>query len=171
MENKKKKRKTRKKREHGISLIIIAALALAVISLFSLNFNLPLEPSNENEFTTNTIVVFRWLGFADQIIIDNNPKFESPKIIEATPGKSYAITELAPGKYYWKTNGVSPIQSFAIETKVAIEIKNNTAKNTGNIASLFDIFKNALTGQVILHPNQEIKLDEETEKVIAQENE
>ena len=103
----KKKRKTRRKKKRGyeISLIIIAALALAVIILFSLNFNLPLEPSND--ITTNTIVVFRWLGFADQIIIDNNPKFDSPKIIGATPGKSYAITELAPGKYYWKTNGAS----------------------------------------------------------------
>ena len=148
------------KREHEITLIVSGSLAIAILVLFLLNFNFLVSPAREEE-TTKTIVVFRWLGFANKVFIDNNPDFLSARIVEAAPGRSYTITELEPGEYYWKTNGISTIQGFVVESEAAVEIEDSVVKNKGNVPLIIEFFnKLGITGHVTLDVNQEKEFDE-----------
>ena len=90
--------------------------------------NILLEPIDNYE-THSIVIRFSKLGLGN-ILVDDNPRFSSPLIVEA---KSI---ELDPGTYYWKTTGISEIRKFTIISDVGIEVKdrgdNREIRNVGN---------------------------------------
>ena len=91
---------------------------LLAITLVSMAFiNVPLSPAY-GEQTKNTNIVFRSIGTANKIIVDDNQEFTSPQLVTAG-----AVVTLKPGTYYWKTTGMSLVNTFTILSEVALEVE------------------------------------------------
>ena len=180
MKNKKRKKKRKKvkqiknkKQKEKIILIPIIFSIVILIILAILIINIPLNPKY-GIHTTDTTTYFKWIGFATNAYVDDNPEFTSPIIVEKDE-----FLELKPGDYYWKTEMLSPINKFTIDSEVTITIedgeKDETKKvrNVGNIEILLEIFKNfVLTGRTVLNLNEtlDINVSNNTKIIASQYN-
>ena len=141
-----------------------AALTALIIAIaITLSINIPLEPTGN---TTNTTVLFNWIGLANTILIDDNSEFTSPRIITES-------ANLEPGKYYWKTNGISTKKQFKIDTEVTIALKtiSNNKFNIENQGNTDIRITNKLTGAAVIEPKQNINKTTEDSRFLAQQNE
>ena len=149
---------------------VIASILLLLIII--LNVNLLISPEN-NSKTTDRKINFRFIGFADQILIDNNKEFSSPEIIN----KPFAVY-LKPDSYYWTTSGLSNINQFIIESEIAVKLieKGNgtyVVQNEGNMVMdiLFRKLKDwSATGASVLQIDEpkEIEVKEGTVIIASQ---
>ena len=132
-----------------ISLVIIVIMVV----------NIPIGPENHSR-STNTNPEFNWVGFATIAFVDDNPEFTSPARVEKN--KKLA---LAPGEYYWKTEMLSPINKFNIDSEIVLEIEEQggikKVKNIGNIEIILEFFKNiGITGKVIVDLNESYDIND-----------
>ncbi len=149
-------------------ILMVFPIAVSVLILALLFINFPLNPKNGTH-TTATNIEFGWTGFASKAFIDDNLEFSSPLIIE----KNRAV-KLEPGEYYWKTEFLSPINSFSVDSKVAVAVEEDEngagkIRNEGNIAILLEFFRNFVkTGQAVLELDESLELNESNDtKIIA----
>lgn len=173
---KKKERKMEIARMKKQVIFNIAVIALLVL-LF--NFSISISPQ-EGMQTRNTALSFRWMGITSYAIVDDNPDFTSPIIVE----KDKEV-ELEPGKYYWCVpifNNCVKKSTFEIESEVSLVSKeietgeenaSYLIENTGNTAERIEI-KNLLgrmlTGFFILEPHATNVVElNETARIIATE--
>ena len=145
-------------------------IAISLIILAVLFINIPISPMNE-ESSTNINPRFLWLGLATTAFVDDNPEFTSP--IEVKKDEELS---LEPGKYYWKTELLSPTNEFTIDSEVVIETNQEDEikkiKNVGNIGILLEFFRNfAFTGKAIVDMNESIEIsDKNITEIIASQN-
>ena len=156
MKKKEKVKKEKRKEKSNITSVIIPVISLIIIFLAIMN--LPIQPS-QGIHTTNTTLKFRWIGLAERAFVDDNEEFSSPIIVEKN-----SEVNLEPGTYYWKTEFLSPVQGFTIDSSVVIAVENaanesQQVQNVGNIWILLEIFKNLrLTGKAVLGVNETLNL-------------
>jgi hypothetical protein len=167
----KDKIKSRVKKQVFFNILLIALL------LFVLNSSILIYPF-EGMQTRNTTIDFKWLGFVSYALVDDNPDFTSPLIVEK--GK---VIELKPSKYYWCVpffKNCLRKASFEIQSEVSLvgrkikaEEENATymIENTGNVAAKVEIknlLNKLLTGLFILEPHATKLLEiNETANIIA----
>lgn len=106
----------------------IVILIILLISLFINNINTSIIQSypENNSIITERQPIFKWVGKANKLIIDDNEEFVSP-IIKNVKGNSYQIEDkLNFTAYYWKLIGKkkSSVSQFRIDSIVALELKN-----------------------------------------------
>jgi len=159
----KKQNKKRKK----LKLIWITSIIILIATLFTI-FSILLYPF-QNMHTASRIIEFKFTGLATNVLIDDNPDFTSP-IVKTKP----FILDLEPGTYYWKTNFLSPVRIFTIDSEVTINLlkKENqtyTIQNKGN--TIIDlIVRNirdwAMTGKAIVGVNEELDIEVKNDSAI-----
>lgn len=164
-----------KKMKSSIKILIASILVLVIASLF---FNLQgimlIKPIGH---ITDTNPVFKWgsiNGYSYyNLLIDDNPGFTSPLIIE-TKEKEYRANNLSAGDYYWKVIGYnknrteSSVYSFSIDSIVAVATTDSQIKNVGNVKLLLEFFSgNLLTGFATLDINKASNLSKNITEVIA----
>ena len=143
-------------------LSIITVMSLIVLTLL----NVLLSPIN-NLRTTNTTIKFEKLGYGP-ILIDNNKEFSSPILL-----RDPFIIDLEPDTYYWKSQYISKVNIFTIDSEVTINLIKTqdqyTVQNKGNtpinllIRNLHDWL---ITGFTVLDVGSEINLDIKNESVV-----
>ena len=155
-----------KKNKGKIPSMIPIIISLAIIAV--LVFNIPISPVYRTH-TTDLRQKFVWLGLATTAFVDDNPEFTSPILVEKDK-----VVELEPGNYYWKTEMLSPVSEFTIDSEVIIEVENidsevKRVKNVGNIEVLLEFLKNiALTGKAIINLNESFDINiTNTTQIIA----
>ncbi len=134
---------TQLKKQAALTAIVLTLLAI-------LNFNILLSPKDTS---TNTTILFEWIGLANTVLVDDNPSFTSPIILQES-----ATINLPPGEYYWRTTGFSTKKRFKIDSEVSISLRklsNNTynIENKGNVDALLETLRNkdwGITGTAIL---------------------
>lgn len=151
-------------------LIIINIVILALLFLFTTTISL--NPKGEILERKPT---FEWLGTPTSyaIMIDDNPDFTTPTVIEVRGNKYSPEEDLELGEYYWKVKGFreSNVQKFTVTSKVSLKREENeNIKNDGNTRLRLGI-NHGITGAVILDINQTIKLGKEVEEVTAEQDE
>lgn len=143
------------RKQAALTIILLAIIAI-------LNFNILLSPKDAS---TNTTILFEWIGLSNTVLVDDNQEFTSPITLKENAG----IT-LEPGEYYWRTTGFSIKKQFKIDSEVTISIKkgeNNSynVENKGNVGLILETLRNrdwGITGTAILD------LDESLNKTITE---
>jgi len=174
MRNKSGKNKAKMLRNQIILNLVVIALIIII-----LNSSIAIYPI-EGMRTRNTSIKFAWLGLASYAVVDDNPDFTSPIVVEKNE-----MVELEPGEYYWCIPFFYTClqrKSFTIESEVSLTGKkietlgeNVTylVENTGNTPSKVEVrnlLGRLITGLFILEPKA-IKLVKinETAKIIAKQ--
>ena len=142
----------------GILLIVLIAKSMAPLQIY---------PKNLAEIR-DTRPVFKWVGSAEKIIVDDNLEFTSP-IIENVHGNSHQLEKILNfTTYYWKLAGSkeSKTRQFTVNSVVALSLKEKEdiyeLTNVGT--SDLDIEKQEkdsfwkITGNLILKQNETISL-------------
>lgn len=178
---KSKERKAGKRKRAGKMLkkqaiFNLASLALIVILL---NASILIYPGSSIK-TRDNALRFKWLGFATYALVDDNPEFTSPIMVE----KNKEI-ELEPGNYYWCVPFLTTClkkTSFEVQSEVSLIGKRIDAtaeeedavyeiENTGNVESSVEVRNlvgRLITGFFILEPgNSEVVRINETARIIA----
>jgi len=151
---------------------IIISNIIIILAFFILTTTITLSPGGE---TFERRPTFEWLGMPTgyTIMIDDNPDFSTPWT-EKVEGKTYTPDkDLELGDYYWKVKGFreSNVQKFTIISKVSIKREEDEKlRNDGNARLKLDM-QPGITGAVTLGINQTIKLEENVEEVIAEQDE
>ena len=105
-------------------------IALTLVS--ALFMNVPTSPAYK-EKTTDTDIIFRSIGSANNLLLDDTPTFSSPQLF-----KTGNVVRLVPGTYYWKTTGISLVSTFTIVSEVALAVEKQDdqyiIRNKGNVA-------------------------------------
>ena len=113
--------------------------------------------------------VFRWIGSAQKILVDDNYEFTSP-IVEEVDGNSHQLqSKLNFTTYYWKLigNRESKTRQFTVNSVVALSLKEkeNAYELTNVGTSDLDIEKQEskgsiwkITGNLILRQNESVAL-------------
>ncbi|RMD46055.1 hypothetical protein D6829_00600 [Candidatus Pacearchaeota archaeon] len=105
----------------------IYAIDFAIV-LFSLAFMVflfgwaqPLVVGPRDGFETTRSVLFS-VERADKVLIDDNPDFTSPMVLDVR--KAHKV-ELKPGVYFWKAEGVfgSDVRRLTIKSFVSLEVR------------------------------------------------
>lgn len=138
---------------------------LAIIILAAAMLKVPVNPKYDS-VTTDRLVEFNVFGFADKILIDDNPEFYSPM----TKEKPFII-DLEPGVYYWKAEKSILTGKFTIQSEVGIQLEKLEDKyrvnNTGNVEVDLGIEKKGiLTGAAVLGFGNSLDLNLENNSVI-----
>lgn len=142
--------------------IIISGIVLFLIIIVFNNIYL-INPKN-NEETTETDILFRWIGNEEyELYLDNNKDFTSPTITE-TDNNLVLIRNLSIDEYYWfvkSENKKSLVRKFTIISLVSINrsFENNSLRirNTGNV----DLNVSSIIGFTILPLEKTIVLGSE----------
>ena len=166
-EKRKAKMKKQNKKRKKLKLIWITSTIILIATLFAI-FSILLYPF-QNMHTASRIIEFKFTGLATKVLIDDNPDFTSP-IVKTKP----FILDLEPGTYYWKTNFLSPVRTFTIDSEVTINLlkKENqtyTVQNKGNtmIDLIIRNIKNwAMTGKAIVGVNEELDIEVKNDSAI-----
>ncbi len=152
--------------------VVIVVFALGFVFLFTPNLQYP----RNNEIISGNVVGFEFKN-ADSILIDDNPDFSSPQMVDLNElgeieGEISEDIKLRfePGTYYWKAVGnifESKVRSFIIDSEVGLELKkgedNSTITNVGNVAvNVSEERSGSISGLVIL--------DVQVEHVVNPEN-
>jgi hypothetical protein len=135
------------------AMIVGTVIALASIIIYVGYLNpLVIAPSPDFE-TTDTSVLFSFEN-SDSLIIDDNPEFTSPEKINV---KDSLVVRLAPGTYYWKTEGLtkSEIRKLTILSEIGLKLKKvetgYEVVNSGNLALDVEVYDNeTLTEKIVL---------------------
>ena len=143
--------------------LVIVIGAVIIVILFAPKIDSPLDGA----VVDGNIVEFRFRN-ANAILIDNNPEFNSPQLVDFNEINSNKL-RLNPGTYYWKAVGKmeSEIKSFIINSNVGLELndKEEKIKNVGNVpANVSKRDKDGVSGLAILDVEVEYPVDVE-EKV------
>lgn len=161
-----------KKVIYGIDFLIIVG-TLATL-FFSIGYVQPLliQPIDGLE-TTNSSVLFSFEK-ASAILIDDNPEFSSPDVINA---RNDAVINLKPGIYYWKLDGVleSDVRKFTILSEIELKLREfedgYEVVNAGNTRLNVDIYsEDVLTGSIVLDAGESHKTEEKENKFIGRQD-
>lgn len=151
---------------HRRHFSLLLLLSFTLLSLFFVN--IPVTPGYGTE-TTKVTHTLTALGIADTLLIDDNPDFTTPMLVE----KNSELT-FQPGTYYWKTSGLSLTSMFTIVPQVALDVQEQddatyTVTNTGNTAAdvaVEDTQTGLPVGYFVLSTNKELNLHLENETLI-----
>ncbi|MEM4325856.1 MAG: hypothetical protein QXU40_00960 [Candidatus Pacearchaeota archaeon] len=165
-------RKNKVKIRYSVFYLVVSLFLSFLLLFVFLKFNFLLSPY-DNMVTNSRVIIFRWIGFSESILVDDNPLFTSPLELS---GRRVVISEFEPGVYFWKTSkGISGIRSFKIEPEIVIEknVSTNSTKikNKGNVRVLLEMFNNLIpSGKIVLDRLEEIDISNKTEVIASQES-
>ena len=136
-----------------VDMIVIVATLIGLIVVFG--YAKPLLIFSHESDVLETKVLFSFPG--EKVLIDDNPKFNSPREIAVEDGLSVSFE---PGVYYWKTfdGAVSEVRKLTIKNSVELELRKNGAVyemiNSGDEKLNIDIYEgDALLGGIVLTPD------------------
>jgi len=152
----------------------IGILVLLLFTYFNDNLIIQIHPEN-NSIITERQPIFKWIGKADRLIIDDNKEFISP-LVEDINGNSYQVkNKLNFTTYYWKLIGKkeTSVWQFKIDSVVALQLKNDSDRydlsNVGNTDLDVEIHERntsfwKITGNIILEEDKtkQIEVEEST---------
>ena len=171
------RRTNMKEKQREQAVLIVGTLLLIMIGVgvffFSSESIIPIAPTG---LTTGNDALFRWNSLGDyeryELIVDNNPEFTSPLIVKTTLHEFQL--NLPIGRYYWKVRGYggnvteSQVESFYIESVVAVEKAGREIRNSGNAALFLKLLAgNLFTGNVILDTKKSITIENNISEVEA----
>ena len=159
-----------------MKIIYITLGILALILIANSNNNLTLIYPEDKSNIQLRNPTFKWIGYANELIIDDNYNFDSP-IKEKVEGNSHKIkNKLNFETYFWKLNGnkQSPTYQFSIDSFVALKSNNQNVTNLGNTDLDIEIHQKEkgfwkITGNVILLENETKQLEANSSLLIAKE--
>lgn len=153
-------------------------IAIVLIALI-VNLGIQLKPANIH--TTNISVKLEWTGLASYALIDENPEFTSPIMVE-----KYDEIQLKPGAYYWCVPFMGKClakQQFAVDSTVIVTagkisggLENATYRieNEGNVPiglTIKKIIGKMITGFAIIDANKSASITiNESSEFIAEQN-
>ena len=145
-----------------VSQIAILLLAFGFFYVFTPQLNYP----KNNEVINKSIVDFNFRN-ANVILVDDNPDFSSPVLINSSDVNQARFN---PGTYYWKAVGIieSSSREFTVNSNVGLELneKNSTLKNVGNVPlNVSEETDSRISGLAILDVQVEYPVNE-TNKTI-----
>lgn len=146
------------------------AVLIAVIIYFIIGFaTISLVSPVRGEATDDRRPALGWFGFQGYytVMIDDDPSFTSPVIMETGKNSARPENDLDFGKYYWKvkSNGIeSATGEFSVVSTVQLSRSREEVKNTGNT----NIWLNSITGAFVLGVNESVDVNEE-ENVTAEQ--
>jgi len=137
-----------------VDMIVIVATLIGLIVAFGYAKPL-LIYSDADSGGLETKVLFSFPG--EKVLIDDNPKFNSPREIAVEDGLSVSFE---PGVYYWKTfdGAVGEVRKLTIKNSVELKLRKNGAVyeiiNSGDEKLNVDIYDgDALLGGIVLTPD------------------
>ena len=137
-----------------VDMIVIVATLIGLIVAFGYAQPL-LIYSDADSGGLETKVLFSFPG--EKVLIDDNPKFNSPREIAVEDGLSVSFE---PGVYYWKTfdGAVGEVRKLTIKNSVELKLRKNGAVyeiiNSGDEKLNVDIYDgDALLGGIVLTPD------------------
>ncbi len=121
--------------------------------------------------------LFSWTGYATKLIIDDNPDFSSPQVIDLK-GRDYQFKEnLDLGDYFWKLKGLyeTKPKKFNLESEVAIKLYKTESLNLENDGNTrlnvtIEEHDSGVTGQIVLDLG-EIAVVKENSDIKAKQDE
>ena len=117
-----------------IALIVVTLAAIVIIALL-VGFRTPYVIFPQDNLTTNEDTILFSFGNAEEILIDDNQNFTSPKILKV---KDDLLISLEPGVYYWKVRGIldSDVRKLTIQSVIDLKMSKTdegyVLKNAGN---------------------------------------
>lgn len=136
------------------------------------------NPEN-NSIITERQPVFKWIGKANKLFIDDNDEFTTP-IIENIENSPYKLkAKLNFKTYYWKLgNKDSSVFQFTVQSLVALTLKNQSdlynITNVGNTDLEIEIHQKnkelwKITGNIVLRENETKQLKANSTLLVAKE--
>ena len=160
--------------------LIYIGIGILIILLFIFtNQNLVQIYPENNSMTTERQPIFKWIGKANKLIVDDNKEFVSP-VIENVDSNPYKIkNKLNFNTYYWKLIGTknSSVLQFTVQSLVALKLNNESdlynVTNVGNTGIEVEIHQKKpflkITGSIILDENETKQLKLNSSLLVAKE--
>ena len=136
-----KNKKTKSNLNYFNKILIILLVLTLILYIIFINLNkIILTQPKDNSITTERYPEFKWNSKQSdyyKLIVDDSIDFKTPIINVITTEKNYKPDiKLDLTKYYWKViseNTASNVNSFTMNSVVAIELDNSLIKNVGNV--------------------------------------
>jgi len=182
-----KKIKITKKEKLAIEEIVVV-LGVIILIFLAINFysRLSLISPVNGEKTIDRTPEFSWSGKCNEyiLLVDDSNNFDSPILEISLKGNTYIPEkEFGFGDYYWKIKAFdgekwveSKIESFKVESFIALKLENEEVRNIGNTPAKVDVLKKdesgwSIVGAAVLSVNEILVYEEGDGLYKAEQNE
>jgi hypothetical protein len=148
----------------GIILANLTVIGLAIITVMNMSTIQPIYPF-DGMVIHDRNPSFEWTGMQQSynLMIDDNPGFESSLEFTVTGNVHQLEQQLDFGEYWWKLESdeleTKPRQFTLVSTVALSRMNQNVLRNSGNTDLL--VHRSSLLGAITLAVNQTIKICEE----------